>query len=100
MANEDLDEDAVKLENTTNASTTGNHSRKHSQGEKSLTTDRRSEATSDQNEQGLSSDDEEYREGTAQQYITPLEVRDHIIKLWDKEHELLGLLFGKFNPKK
>jgi|LakMenEpi03Aug12_release.lakeMendotaPanAssembly.Ray.scaffolds.fasta_scaffold303881_2 hypothetical protein len=47
MANEDLDEDAVKLENTTNASTTGNQSRKTSHGEKSLTTDRRSDATSE-----------------------------------------------------
>ena len=97
---EDLDEE-VKLENVTNASTAGGaHSRKQSQGEKSLTaaTEQASEAVSEPSEE--SSDDEEYKEGTAQQFITPIEVRDHIQKLWNKEHELLGLLFGKYDPSK
>ena len=61
---------------------------------------RSSEGQSENNDQGMSSDDEEYREGTAQQYITPIEVRDHIRRLWTKEHELLDLLFGKFDPSK
>lgn len=99
--NEELDEE-VKLENTTNASTVGGGalSRKQSQGEKSLTaaTEQVSEAVSELAEE--SSDDEEYKEGSAQQFITPIEVRDHIEKLWNKEYELLGLLFGKYNPSK
>ena len=46
------------------------------------------------------SSEEEYKEGGAQKYITPIEVQDHIKKLWNKELELLGLIYGKFDPKK
>ena len=46
------------------------------------------------------SSEEEYKEGGAQKYITPIEVQDHIKKLWGKELELLGLIYGKFDPKK
>ena len=98
--NEDLDED-VKLENATNASTVGGlNSRKQSHGERSLTTDRKSAASEPSEHEVESSDDEEYREGTAQQFITPLEVKDHLEKLWSKEYELLGLMFGKYDPSK
>lgn len=62
--NEDLDEG--KLENATNASTVGgNQSRKHSHGERSLTTDRKSAASEASEHEVESSDNEEYREGTA-----------------------------------
>lgn len=42
------------------------------------------------------SSEEEYKEGTAQKYISPIEVEDHLKKLWKLEHKLLGLMFGRF----
>jgi hypothetical protein len=42
--------------------------------------------------------DEEFKEGTQQKYISPIEVRDHISRLWRKEGDLLNLIFGKFEP--
>ena len=41
--------------------------------------------------------EEEYKEGGSQKYISPIEVRDHIERLWNKEHELLGLIYGRFD---
>ena len=43
----------------------------------------------------VSSEDEEFKEGTPQKYITPIEVKDHLTKLWSKEGNLLNLLFGR-----
>lgn len=48
----------------------------------------------------VSSDDEEFKEGTPQKYITPIEVMDHLRKLWNKESSLLDLLYGKINMTK
>ena len=45
------------------------------------------------------SSEEEYKEGGSQKYITPIEVEDHIKKLWNKEYELLGLMFGRFSAE-
>lgn len=42
--------------------------------------------------------DEEYKEGGQQKYISPVEVRDHINRLWRKEGDLLNLVYGKFEP--
>jgi hypothetical protein len=42
--------------------------------------------------------DEEFKEGGSQKYISPLEVMDHINKLWTKEKDLLSLIYGKFEP--
>ena len=39
-------------------------------------------------------------EGGAQKYITPIEVRDHLKKLWKKEENLLGLIYGRYDPEK
>lgn len=44
-----------------------------------------------------SSDEEEYKEGGPQKYITPIEVRDHIRKLWAADEELLSLMYGRFD---
>lgn len=33
-----------------------------------------------------------------QQIISPIEVKDLIEKLWIKERELLGLIYGKYYP--
>jgi len=41
-------------------------------------------------------EDEEYKEGTSQKYISPTEVQDHIIKLWNRQEDMLNLMFGKF----
>lgn len=43
----------------------------------------------------VSSDDEEFKEGTPQKYITPIEVKDHLAKMWSKEGNLLNLLYGR-----
>ena len=43
--------------------------------------------------------EEEFKEGSAQKYISPIEVREHIEKLWRKEGDLLNLMYGKFEPK-
>lgn len=43
------------------------------------------------------SSEEEYKEGGSQKYISPIEVQDHIRKLWAKESELLGLMYGRFD---
>jgi hypothetical protein len=48
----------------------------------------------------MSSGDEEFKEGTPQKYITPIEVMDHLNKLWNKERTLLDLMYGKVNMKK
>lgn len=45
----------------------------------------------------MSSDDEEFREGTPQKYITPMEVNDHITKMWAKEKALLDLMYGRID---
>lgn len=45
------------------------------------------------------SSEEEYQEGGSQKFITPIEVEDHIRKLWKKEQQLLGLIYGKFDAK-
>jgi hypothetical protein len=42
--------------------------------------------------------DEEFKEGGQQKYISPLEVREHISKLWNREKDLLDLMYGKFEP--
>ena len=42
--------------------------------------------------------DEEFKEGTQQKFISPIEVKDHITKLWRKEADLLNLIYGKFEP--
>ena len=42
--------------------------------------------------------DEEFKEGGQQKYISPLEVQDHIKKLWNREKDLLDLMYGKFEP--
>jgi len=95
------------MENATNASTVGGgaSSRKHSSDQRragSLMGDSKApsegSALDSEHVDGIeSSDDEEYQEGTAQQYISPIEVQDHIRKLWAKEIELLGLLYGKYD---
>ena len=46
----------------------------------------------------VESSEEEYKEGTSQKYISPIEVEDHLKKLWKQEHQLLGLMFGRFSP--
>lgn len=43
----------------------------------------------------MSSEDEEFKEGTPQKYITPIEVQDHLKKLWAKERNLLDLMYGR-----
>ena len=43
------------------------------------------------------SSEEEYKEGGSQKYISPIEVQDHIRRLWSKEIELLGLMYGRFD---
>ena len=48
----------------------------------------------------MSSEDEEFKEGTPQKYITPIEVMDHLIKLWNKESAMLDLLYGRVDMKK
>ena len=42
--------------------------------------------------------DEEFKEGGQQKYISPIEVKEHIEKLWRKEGDLLNLMYGKFEP--
>ena len=46
------------------------------------------------------SSEEEYKEGGSQKFITPIEVQDHIRKLWNKESQLLGLMYGRFDQSK
>ena len=46
----------------------------------------------------VESSEEEYKEGTSQKYISPIEVEDHLKKLWKQEYQLLGLMFGRFSP--
>ena len=48
----------------------------------------------------VSSDDEEFKEGTPQKYITPIEVRDHLKKMWEKERALLDLMYGRIDTEK
>jgi hypothetical protein len=43
-----------------------------------------------------SEEDEEFKEGTPQRYITPIEVQDHLKKIWANEYNLLSLLYGRF----
>lgn len=42
--------------------------------------------------------DEEFKEGGSQKYISPIEVMEHINKLWNKEKDILNLMYGKFEP--
>ena len=42
--------------------------------------------------------DEEFQEGSQQKYISPIEVKGHIDKLWKVDGDLLDLVFGKFVP--
>ena len=42
--------------------------------------------------------DEEFKEGSAQKFISPQEVKEHIEKTWAKEKDLLDLIYGKFEP--
>jgi hypothetical protein len=35
---------------------------------------------------------------TKQQYIRPDEVKRHLTLIWKEEFELLGLLYGRFDP--
>jgi DNA-directed RNA polymerase I subunit RPA1 len=42
--------------------------------------------------------DEEFKEGGSQKYISPIEVIDHIKKMWQKESDILNLMYGKFEP--
>ena len=46
------------------------------------------------------SSEEEYKEGGSQKFITPNDVEKHLKKLWESEHELLGLMYGRFDPTK
>ena len=32
--------------------------------------------------------------------MTPIEVKDHIDRLWKKENELLSLIFGRYEAKR
>lgn len=43
--------------------------------------------------------EEEYKEGGAQKFITPIEVEDHMRKLWAADEQLLGLIYGRFDPQ-
>lgn len=45
-----------------------------------------------------SSEEEEYKEGGAQKFITVIEIEDHIRKLWQREEALLSLIYGRFDP--
>lgn len=48
----------------------------------------------------FSSEEDELPEVGTQKYITPIEVRDHLKKLWKKEESLLGLIYGRFDAEK
>lgn len=44
-------------------------------------------------------DEDNGKENTAhQKLISPIEVKDHIEKLWAKEKDLLDIMFGRFYP--
>ena len=42
--------------------------------------------------------DEEFKEGGSQKYISPIDVMAHINKVWNKEKDILNLMYGKFEP--
>lgn len=79
----------------TEASTAGHsHSRKESHTEQNSGYDEVYSQTANDVEE-----DEEFDEGDnsgKQKYISPIEVKDHIKKLWAKEKDLLDLIFGRF----
>ena len=91
-----------KYETNTNASTQGEAQRKssaHTEPEE-LSDIEETEANEDTtvvNGIDSESSEEEYKEGGSQKYISPIEVQDHIKKMWAKEGELLGLMYGRFD---
>ena len=84
----------------TGASTSKGHSRKQSATTEPLADADASEGQTDANAGSESDEDEsseeEYKEGGSQKYITPLEVEDHVRRLWGTESALLGLMYGRF----
>lgn len=83
----------------TEASTAGiTHSRKESHTDQQSAgayDDIYSETANDMEEE----DEEEEKGGDAsgkQKYISPIEVKDHIKRFWEKERELLELIFGRY----
>lgn len=46
------------------------------------------------------SSEEEYKEGGPQKYISPIEVQDHIKRLWAKNSHILNLMYGRFDKSK
>jgi hypothetical protein len=53
----------------------------------------------DEDTGAVSSEDEEFKEGTPQKYITPIEVQDHLERMWLKEGSLLNLMYGRVDTK-
>lgn len=47
-----------------------------------------------------SDSDDEIAEEKEMKYINPLEVKDHIVRLWEKDSEILDIVFGNVFPNK
>ncbi len=44
-------------------------------------------------------DEDDIRDGVSTgKQLTPLEIKDHIEKLWNAEKDLLDLIYGKYCP--
>lgn len=91
------------METYTNASSAGGHST--AQRKASANTDM-DDLLSQEDQEEIEevgevdeSSEEEYREGGAQKFITPIEVEDHMRKLWAADEQLLGLIYGRFDRK-
>lgn len=97
MQSSKLSAAASELESQTVASTNKNTSRKASTANED---DLEEDDLEEEELEGVEIDgiDEEFKEGGQQKYISPLEVQDHINKMWSKEKDLLDLMYGKFEP--
>jgi len=91
------------METMTNASSAnGKSQRKSSAATEPELNDDQDDDLSNVDETDIHSDaeessEEEYKEGGAQKYISPIEVQDHIKRLWAKDGQLLGLMYGRFD---
>ena len=96
---EDLEVEENKFEVITSVSeTTATKSERKSSNADTNVTSRKGSHVETEHGEGDYTSEEELIEGGAQKYITPIEVRDQLRKMWKKEECLLGLIYGKYDP--